>query len=102
MDEYRLSRHRFKELKHFCLQYPEWKRRLSELDAVFYPTDKTAVERAYLQYNIWLIEKTAEETSMVYKDSILRSVTEDISNRILGYPIEYLRVKFFWLLSEKK
>ena len=28
---YYISKHRYYELKHFCLQYPEWKRRLKEL-----------------------------------------------------------------------
>ena len=28
---YKLSRNRFKELKHFCLQYPEMKERMLEL-----------------------------------------------------------------------
>ena len=30
--EYWLSRHRYYELKHFCLQYPEWKRNYRALD----------------------------------------------------------------------
>ena len=30
---YYISKHRYYELKHFCLQYPEWKREIKELRA---------------------------------------------------------------------
>lgn len=30
---YYISKHRYYELKHFCLQYPEWKDALVMLDA---------------------------------------------------------------------
>ena len=29
---YHIPKHRYYELKHFCLQYPEWKKKLSEID----------------------------------------------------------------------
>ena len=31
---YYISRHRHYELKHFCLQYPEWKRAYRDLDGL--------------------------------------------------------------------
>ena len=33
-NKYHLSKHRYLELKHFCLQYPEWKKRLKEIDDI--------------------------------------------------------------------
>lgn len=33
-NKYWLSKHRYYELKHFCLQYPEWKRVYHDLDGL--------------------------------------------------------------------
>ena len=32
---YYISQHRYYELKHFCMQYPEWKHELSSIDGVY-------------------------------------------------------------------
>ena len=32
---YYVSKHRYYELKHFCLQYPEWKAKLKELEETY-------------------------------------------------------------------
>lgn len=41
-NKYWIPRHRYYELKHFCLQYPEWKEQYTNLSSVTTPklTDK--------------------------------------------------------------
>lgn len=110
---YQLSAHRYRELKHFCLQYYEMKdkaRRLTdhlfadkELDLV----GDTATELTNLIGGIRLIEMTAVDTDAKYAEYILKSVTNDVSFSSLGVVIskgdfDDLRAKFFWLLSERK
>ena len=56
---------------------------------------------------IKLIETTAFETEKFLGGYILKSVSEDVSFSALKIPCpkhiyEYLREKFFWLLSERK
>lgn len=31
--KYHIDKHRYYELKHFCLQYPNWKKSYAEVDA---------------------------------------------------------------------
>ena len=98
MAEYYLDRDRYKELKHFCLQYPKYKKLLSS-----YPLeDQVDIETALL-----LIEKTALDTSRVYGKWILEYVTKDMSYSRLSppcdnYTFDYYIHKFFWLLSHRK
>lgn len=111
-NNYRLSAHRYRELKHFCLQYYEMRdhvRRLSEL--VFAdgedPVGDTATELTNLINGIRLIETTAMMTDARYSKYILKSVVKDVSFSQLGVTLskgefDDLRAKFFWLLSERK
>lgn len=98
MAEYYLEQHRFKELKHFCLQYPMWKKDLSAKPL----EDQVDIEKALL-----LIEKTARDTSQQYYRWILTAVTKDMSySRIHppcdNYTFDYYLHKFYWLLSNRK
>ena len=124
-NKYWISKHRYYELKHFCLQYPEWKKVYSELcdenlplsmiDTI--PIDNLpsdpAVQRAllkgYYSERIKLIEKTALEADPCLYDYIIKGVTEERSYTYLNTVMEipcgkdmyYDRYrKFFWLLSE--
>ena len=36
-NKYYIDKHRYYELKHFCLQYPEWKRAYAYLDDITIP-----------------------------------------------------------------
>ena len=36
-NKYWIPRHRYYELKHFCLQYPEWKEQYTNLSSVTTP-----------------------------------------------------------------
>lgn len=70
-NKYYIDKHRYYELKHFCLQYPEWKRTYAELEDVTLPLsmiervstsnipcDPTA-KRALVKF-FWLLDQTRE------------------------------------------
>ena len=104
---YELPRHRFLELKHFCLQYEEFRSRVKDIcgrgirDRAFDPTGERAKELTDNMYAIELIEMTARETDEEEYGKILQAVTRDISIGSIGVNRELL-YKFYWLLSEKK
>ncbi len=108
---YDISKHRFKELKHYCLQYPEWKAMCDILDGPWPsnghndPVSKIAILRADYSKAMELIEMTALATSEKYASYILKSVTEDIPLSKIGLDtvvLDAYRRKFFWLLSQRK
>lgn len=97
--EFDLSKHRFYELKHFCLQYNEWKALYSAADGWSGKGDTTSrdgIKRADICRYVELIEQCANETG----GNILRFVTEPG----ITVPIEeiYFYKKFFWILSRKR
>lgn len=98
-NKYYINKHRHYELKHFCLQYPTWKRECAVLD------DPSIAER------INLVEKIAMEADRYLYKYILKAVTEELSFTYLksrleipcGRDMYYDRYrKFFWLLSEAR
>ena len=104
---YELSRHRFAELKHYCLQYPEWKAQYILLDKKTLPRPETAIPKTEYLRAIELIETTAMDTDVKLGQYILESVTRDVSVKLLGPPcdpeeFDFYRRKFFWLLNLKK
>lgn len=124
-NKYWIDKHRYYELKHFCLQYPVWKKEyaaytdigpnLSSFEQIYsdnMPSDSTAnwaLKRAYYYEKIKLIEKIAEETDYILYKYILKAVTEGLSFTYLktklnipcGRDMYYDRYRrFFWLLSE--
>ena len=126
-NKYWIDKHRHYELKHFCLQYPEWKKAYVEFSDVSIPlsmteriptsnipgdpTAKRAMLRAYYSDKIKLIEKVALETDIYLHNYILRAVTEGLSFTYLktrldipcGKDMYYDRYRrFFWLLSKAR
>ena len=104
---YELSRHRFSELKHFCMQYNEWKRRYVSQDEKSLPPPETAIPKTAYLNAIRLIETTASDTNAKLGPYILESVTRDVSIKQLKPPCDsktfgFYRHKFFWLLSERQ
>lgn len=124
---YWIDRHRYYELKHFCLQYPLWHQRLSNLgfesgggDRLMMsggdrplgdPTAVKAEQRLFYQERIELVEKTAAQAAGDLAPYILRSVTEEVPYVTLRtmYNIPCCRDtyyslyrKFFWLLSKAR
>lgn len=125
-NRYWISKHRHYELKHFCLQYPTWKKeyaacragllsapieKLPSTNIPGNPTERVALKRAYYQDRIDLIEKIAMEADRYLYKYILKAVTEELSYTYLrsklgipcGRDMYYDRYrKFFWLLSEAR
>ena len=125
-NKYWISKHRHYELKHFCLQYPTWKKEYAECRAGLLsapmeklpssnipgnPTERIVMKRAYYKDRIDLIEKIAMEADRYLYKYILKAVTEELSYTYLrsklnipcGRDMYYDRYrKFFWLLSEAR
>lgn len=126
-NKYWIDRHRYYELKHFCLQYLQWKKTYAALDELSMTssifdrtptsnipgdlTAKYAMRKAYYSEKINLIEKAAMDADKDLYIYILKAVTEDLSFTYLksrleipcGRDMYYDRYrKFFWLLSEAR
>lgn len=127
-NKYWISRHRYYELKHFCLQYPTWKRVRAALDDLSVhspiiesipvfgnipsdPTAKYAIAKEYYSNKIKMVERVALEADPVIGMYVLRAVTEELSYNYLkmklgipcGKDMYYDRYrKFFWLLSKER
>lgn len=127
-NKYWISRHKYYELKHFCLQYPEWRdryRELSEFDTgcclTFSVRDKNSrhsdptAERAVLlaEYStkMKLIEETAMDADRELYRYILKAVTEGFSfvqlKQMYDIPCSrdmfYERYRrFFWILNRRR
>jgi len=125
--KYYIDKHRHYELKHFCLQYPTWKKAYAEFNDPSIPlsmidkmptsnipgdpTAKRAMMRAHYSEKIELIEKAAKEADRYLYDYILRGVTEQLSYTYLKSKLDipcskdmyYDRYRrFFWILSEAR
>lgn len=124
--KYYIDKHRYYELKHFCLQYKEWKKgyELCNESIIFASnlenspsggsghsdlTAKYAIRRVEYAKRIHIIEKAAMEADKDLYLYILKAVTEGLSYPYLKTKLEipcgkdmyYDRYrKFFWLLSE--
>lgn len=125
--KYWINKHRHYELKHFCLQYNEWKKayaacneaiifasefdRMPSSNAPSDLTAKYAIKKAQYAEKIKLIERIAMEADDYLYPYILKAVTEGLSYTYLktrmeipcGKDMYYNRYrKFFWLLSEAR
>lgn len=126
-NKYWIDKHRHYELKHFCLQYPVWRKAYSDLTDLSVslsklertastnipgdPTAKCAIKKARYMERIGLVEKTAKEADEELYLYILKAVTEGLSYTYLKNRLDipcsrdmyYDRYrKFFWLLSESR
>ena len=123
---YWIERHRYYELKHFCMQYPGWKRLLRAIDSlpthasgmIFHkgdefsdPTGKAVELRDLYKRRIEMIENTAQQTDSIVGMGILQGVTMGVSYDILKTRIDIpcckevyygLYRKFFWLLDKTR
>lgn len=126
-NRYWIDKHRHYELKHFCLQYPSWKKAYSDFDNPSMPlsmiervstsnlpgdpTAKRAMMKAYYSKRIQLIEATAKAADAYLWEYIIKAVTEGLSYTYLksrldipcGKDMYYDRYRrFFWLLNESR
>jgi hypothetical protein len=126
-NKYYIDKHRHYELKHFCRQYPSWKKAYIDLDSTSIaisinerlpsnnlpgdPTAKRAVAKARLVERIEMIEDAAKEADKQLHDYILKAVTEGLSYTYLktkmdipcGKDMYYDRYRrFFWLLNKAR
>ena len=126
-NKYYIDKHRHYELKHFCLQYPNWKKQyaISKIPSLTSPIlgeiqsnnlhgDPTAsfvIKKTYYMDRIELVERIAKEADKHLHKYILKAVTENLSYTYLktrlgipcGRDMYYDRYrKFFWLLSKER
>ena len=124
-NKYYIDKHRYYELKHFCLQYVEWKKAYASCsESIIFassleknptsniPSDLTAkyaMKKAFYGERMQLIEHAAKEADDFLYPYILKAVTEGLSYTYLksrmdipcGKDMYYDRYRrFFWLLSE--
>lgn len=123
---YFITRHRYYELKHFCLQYPHWQKQYILLSGygrkpelyprvnhsnIDDPTARIAEEKAYYSNRMDTVKKAATETDEILGDYILKAVTEGLSYDVLklrlnipcGKDTYYdLYRRFFWLLDKRR
>ena len=126
-NQYWISKPRYYELRHFCLQYPNWRKAYSELveygvvvsnitnefrtNTVSDPTAKLAIMKMNFMDKIEMVEKAAMEADPYLYSYLLKAVTEGRSYVYLKSRLDipcsrdtyYDRYrKFFWILSQKR
>lgn len=121
-NEYWIERHRYYELKHFCLQYPIWEKIYNSTDGfamqsqnervdsfnISDPVTNAVLKREKYKDSMDLIKRIAKETDEMLSDYILMAVTKGLTYTALslkhGIPCGkdyYYRLyrRFFWLLD---
>ena len=126
-NKYWVEKHRYYELKHFCLQYPMWKKAYLTLDGLskrpsdftIYirtnsksnPTERCAIEKSFYSNRIALIERIAVQADPDLASYIIKGVTEELSYTNLKSRLDipcsrdtyYDRYRrFFWLLDKER
>ena len=102
-NQYWIEKHRYYELKHFCLQYPIWRKSYAMLDGfpsswpklippgrtnnINDPVTKCAMARLFYSNRMDMIERMAKEADEELSCYILKGVTE-------GASYDYMRIKF--------
>lgn len=124
---YWIEKHRYYELKHFCLQYPIWKKAYAALEgmstrpadlAMFVatstlsdPTARCAMAKVFYSERMDMVKRAAEETDSMLASYILKAVIEGWSYDILKARLEIpcckdtyyeLYRRFFWLLNKER
>lgn len=126
-NKYWIDKHRYYELKHFCLQYPIWKKARAALNSLNgcskylltisknikedSPVEKCVEARLFYTDRIKMIENAACEANEIMAIYILKAVTEGISYEHLRASMNIpccrdtyyeLYRRFFWILSNKR
>ena len=91
-NKYYIDKHRYYELKHFCLQYTEWKKSYSAFDDTSLPL--SMIEHIPTLYS-YIIKGVIEGKSYIYLKTKLGIP--------YGRDMYYKRYrKFFWLLNKSR
>lgn len=126
-NKYWIEKHRYYELKHFCMQYPIWKRAYNSVDGLSKlptyvsslskrydhgdPVSKCAEIRIFYANKMEMLERIAHETDAQIGKYILKGITEGVSytnlktrlNIPCSKDVYYdLYRRFFWLLSRER
>ena len=126
-NKYWVEKHRYYELKHFCLQYPLWKKAYAELDGFSKkpsiltriartgshgdPTVSCAINKSFYSERMRVVEWAAEQADPELVNYILKGVTEELSYDHLKSRLDipcskdtyYDRYRrFFWLLDQAR
>lgn len=119
---YWINKHRYYELKHFCLQYPIWQKAVKALSTFperYFgdthvqiefsdPTHRIAEQLAYYEDRIQMVDTAAREASTDIFKELVVGVTQGVPYDYLRtkYSIPYCRDKyydlyrkFFWILN---
>lgn len=124
-NKYWIDRHRYYELKHFCLQYPTWKEtyrtyeepcissstfeQMRSSNIPSDPTAKYAMLKAQYAERIEMIEEAAKTADKDLYKYILKAITEGLSYTYMktrmdipcGKDMYYDRYRrFFWILNQ--
>ncbi len=126
-NKYWISKHRHYELKHFCLQYSDWKKayegidnlsvshsnldKISSANSISDITAKCAIAKAEYAEKMGMVETAAKAADPDLWRYILKAVTEELSFTYLKSKLEipcgkdmyYDRYRrFFWILSNAR
>lgn len=122
-NKYYISKQRYYELKHFCLQYPEWEKKAASISllkaseigtikaGVAKPVENLYERKMIFEDRMKLVSDSAKETDPIIGNYILKGVTEGKSFDILRayYKVpcckeKYYQLyrKFFYILDKKK
>lgn len=124
-NDYWISKERYYELKHFCLQYNDWLRIYRELcdsrlgvsikenrafiSEICNPTEKLAIIKLHYRERIEMVQRAAEMCDDDISAYVLKAVTDNISCNCLimkyGMPCGKDKFydayrRFFWQLSQ--
>lgn len=121
LSDYNISKAKYNELKYFCMQYEEKKKKLHsiyELGCVVNdgmpkgntpgnPTEQTAIKGALLKNDLDLIEQTAYEARPDIYQWLIKNVTGGIAYEYMNVPLSRTRFYearryFFYLLAQKR
>ena len=110
--EYELSKHRFYELKHFCLQYPEWEKLYSLSDGwqteaskpIGDTTSRNGIRRADLACRMEMVRNICQEVCGDYADLVFNYVIFGSKPHLTSGQADfwYYYQKFFWELSKRR
>lgn len=125
-----ISKHRYYELRHFCLQYQEWQKQIADIDGLptISPERKEQIDlghtsdltpmlaeaRMFLSHRVQLVESAAYEACQhqFWYTILIQAVTEGASYDILEARLGIMPVsrnewydlyrRFFWTLDKMR